>query len=1308
MASTLETETIHTNQNNQLSKKYQKKTDKQHVLENPDTYTGSMEETEYDTYIYDEEQQRVVFKHLHIIPGLYKLFDEGIVNCRDHYVRMEQSTRPEDYKVSTISISIQQEDGTITMMNDGNGIDVEKHPEHDVWIPEMIFAHLRTSTNYNKEEKKIVGGKNGFGFKLVLIWSSWGRIETIDHIRGLKYTQEFENNLDIIHPPVIRKCSKTKPYTKVEFRPDYKRLGMLNGLSQDMIQLFKRRVFDIGALTDKKVKVKYNDELIPVRTFQNYVDLYIGAKTEAKRYYEEANERWEYAVALTPRGEFTHVSFVNGIYTCKGGKHVDYILGQITRKLVAYIKLKKKIDVKASTIKEQLMLFVRCDIENPTFDSQTKDYMTTPVAKFGSSCEVSDKCIEMIAKMGVMDSACALTEIKETKQAKKTDGTKTRMIRGIPKLIDANYAGTAKSHECMLILCEGDSAKAGIVSGLSKEDRNVIGVYPMRGKLFNVRGETPKRVRENKEICEIKQILGLEIGIKYTQETARNRLRYGRVLFMTDQDLDGSHIKGLGINLFDSEWDTLLQIPRFIGFMNTPILKARKGSRELVFYNDGEYETWKKKQLEQYGENGLSGWHTKYYKGLGTSTSKEFKEYFQHKKIVCFTSNGETSRNAIDMVFNKKRALDRKTWLEQYERDLYLDTSQEEVSYEDFIGREMIHFSKYDCERSIPNMMDGLKTSQRKILYSAFKRRLTNEIKVAQFSGYVSEHSSYHHGEQSLNGAIVNMAQDFVGSNNINVLEPKGQFGTRLQGGSDSASERYIFTHLNPITRMIYREEDDKVLNYLNDDGTMVEPDYYVPIIPMILVNGCKGIGTGFSTEVLSYQPKQIIRYIKDKIGSFTSSQTQTNTDEFIPYFEGFKGRVEKIEPQKYLIKGCYEIKNNNQVHITELPIGVWTDDYKQYLETIMDGTAVKTKSQAQSTSTPIPDGTNKIIKSKSTRGRKKKSETMDEHDNENDASSVATKSTTKTMTTDTKTGRGRGGTALMNLVNGMIKEYADMSTDKNVDILITFKGDVVNILQNQQLEYGCNALEKVLKLYTTKTSTNMHLFDNKEKLRKFETPTEIIDEYMKVRKDVYTERKRVLLIKLRRELMILRNKVRFIEEHLNDELDLRKKSKQEVYNLLREKGYDLISGTSLTDNMEDVNDMKINEDGEKGYKYLVKMPMDMVTSENVSSLMNEMKQKQKEVDELEQMTEEQLWLRELNELENEYDEYVVKRRKEQDDGLVKHKIKPISNTASKTKIKIITSSKTQPQPEPQHPESQHEIAKSKLKIKTVSKKVMA
>jgi DNA topoisomerase II len=925
--------TTSTAANSKLAQQYQRKTDKEHVLDNPDTYIGSVEKVDSEQWIMDPVTKKIILKTIEYVPGLYKLFDEGIVNCRDHVIRMIQSEASNKRLVSSIEIDVDDSTGMITLTNDGNGIDVAKHPVEDMWIPEMIFGHLRTSTNYDKTEKKIVGGKNGFGFKLVLIWSSWGYIETVDHNRGLKYCQTFHNNLETIDPPKITKCSKSKPYTKVSFIPDFKRLG-LTTLSNDMKALFEKRAYDIAAVTDhstKKVKFQYNSNVIPIKNFNQYLDFYIGPKEETKRIYESTSDRWEYAVCLNPKHEFGQVSFVNGICTHKGGKHVDYILGQIVRKLCAYIEKKKKVSVNQVTIKEQLLLFLRCDIENPSFDSQTKDYMNTPSSKFGSSCTVSDSFIEKVAKMGVMEMACQLTETKEAGRTKrKMDGSKTRAVRGIANFVDANYAGTDKSKQCVLILAEGLSAMSGIVSGLDTDDRNTIGIYPLKGKVLNVRGAT-RDLSENRELSDLIKILGLRINENYeSMEDVNRNLRYSKIMIMSDQDLDGSHIKGLCINLFHALWPSLVKIDGFLCFMNTPILRAKKNNEVLRFYNEGEYQRWKETL-----ENGSTkGWTLKYFKGLGTSTATEFKEYFANKKMVDFHHETEKSDNTIDMVFNKKRTEERKQWLEQYDKGAYLDTNNKCVSYDHFFHKEMVHFSVYDCERSIPNMVDGLKTSLRKILYCAFKRRLTQEIKVAQFSGYVSENSAYHHGEASLNGAIVNMAQNFVGSNNINLLVPNGQFGTRLKGGEDSASERYIFTYLNPITRALFPEADDLVLDYINDDGQIVEPTFYCPIIPFALCNGISGIGTGFSCNIPSYNPQQLIQYIR---GLLKQDQTTLDSMDFKPYYEGFQGTVSMLEPNKYLIKGLYETINDNTIVIRELPIGTWTMNYISFLEDLLD-----------------------------------------------------------------------------------------------------------------------------------------------------------------------------------------------------------------------------------------------------------------------------------------------------------------------------------------------------------------------------------
>jgi DNA topoisomerase-2 len=635
---------------------------------------------------------------------------------------------------------------------------------------------------------------------------------------------------------------------------------------------------------------------------------------------------------------------------------------------------------------------------------------------------------------------------------------------------------------------------------------------------------------------------------------------------MTDQDLDGSHIKGLCINLFESEWPSLTQIPGFIGFMNTPILKASKGQQLLMFYNDGEYEEWKTAN-----ESDVKSWKIKYYKGLGTSTGKEFKEYFEQKKIVGFEHTGVKSTGAIDMVFNKKRADDRKEWLKEYDRDLYLDTNKPSITYEEFIGEELIHFSKYDCDRSIPSLMDGLKTSLRKILFAAFKKNLTSEIKVAQFTGYVSEHACYHHGEASLNGAIVGMAQNFVGSNNINLLVPSGQFGTRLKGGEDSASERYIFTLLNNITRAIFPKHDDAILEYLNDDGTPVEPRFYAPIIPMILINGSKGIGTGFSTEILCYNPMQIIGYLKNKL----LGTPPIVDDSFVPFYEGFQGQIEKIG-QKFLIKGRYEKVGPDKIRVTELPVGFWTENFKEHLEGLID------------------PGVDK-------EGKK---------------------------------------------IVPLVKDYDDMSKDTTVDFTITLQKGKVEELEAIQTDNGCNALEKLFKLYTTTSTTNMHLFDAEDKLKKYDSVEEIIDDYFVTRLKLYCDRKAYLIDALEKELVVLSNKARYIQELLDGTIDLRKKKKTEIVEMLLSKGYDVI---------EEDND----------YKYLIKMPMDSVSEENVEKLNREHKDKSDELQRIKETSEQQMWLSELEHLEQAYSKYKDERLQGSEDK--KKKVQMKAGSVKKT-----------------------------------------
>jgi len=406
------------------------------------------------------------------------------------------------------------------------------------------------------------------------------------------------------------------------------------------------------------------------------------------------------------------------------------------------------------------------------------------------------------------------------------------------------------------------------------------------------------------------------------------------------------------------------------------------------------------------------------------------------------------------------------------------------------------------------------------------------------------------------------MAQNFVGSNNINLLEPNGQFGTRLQGGDDSASERYIFTQLNALTRSIFPEADDAILSYLNDDGTIVEPEFYVPILPFALMNGISGIGTGFSCNIPAFNPAQIVGYLRNKLTGLSN-----DNQEFAPYYEGFKGSVQKIADNKYLVKGLYEKIGEDKIRITELPVGTWTMPYITFLEGLMDGST---------TSKP-----------------------------------ASTKPATTKSATDKKTAPS-------------IKDFTSICTEVSVDITVVFPKDKLAELESiKDATTGINGLEKLLKLSTTISSTNMHMFDAERKLHKYGSVQNIIDDFYVVRMEAYRKRKAHLIKALQNRLVKLSNRARYILANLDGSVDLRKKTAQQVTDLLTRLKFDQIDGD---------------------FKYLIKMPMDSVTQENVDSILKEKTNAEQELKKLESTTLETMWLEELLVFDKEYGAYKVKR----------------------------------------------------------------
>ena len=1005
-------------------------------------------------------------------PGFFKIFDELIVNALDHVVR-QASSKDKAARVSRIVVTVTPT--TFNIYNDGAGIPVAVHPEYKVMVPELIFGHLLTSSNYDEGAEKVVGGKNGYGAKLTNIYSREFTVRTCDS--KMVYEQVFSDNMAVVGKPTFKKAAKTAAqFTEICAIPDVARFfgAGVTEIPTDMLTVLHTRVVDAAAIAAANgCRVFFANSLaagataaaVPVTSFEQYVRLF--TETGVPVFYERAGPRWEIAAVLTRHlhadstggiPDDRHISFVNGIFTRRGGKHVDCVARAV---LTTFCEGPgKKLDLKPAQLKDAVTFFVNATIVNPSFDSQTKETLTTPVAKFGSVFKVSDALVTKLAKEGgLLEEAQAVLDAKLSREAKKSDGRKAATVRGIPKLEDATLAGTAKSSECTLILTEGDSAASTAISGLKVVGRERYGVFPLKGKILNVKDASIAKKTANEELTRIKRILGLEHGKHYKDIKA---LRYGKVMIMTDQDVDGSHIKGLLINLFHTEWPELLAMG-FICSLMTPLLKATRAAKQRSFYNATEYEKW---LTSTEGNNGR-GWSVKYYKGLGTSTAAEARDYFTSMNVVRFAWD-EGSDICIDLAFNKKRADDRKEWLATYDRERVLEipAGGAEVTYTRFINDELIHFSNADNLRSLPHVMDGLKPSQRKILWAARKRNLVSEIKVAQLAGYVSEHAAYHHGEVSLTSAIVGMAQNFVGANNINLLAPNGQFGTRLQGGADSASPRYIFTALEPIQATLIAKADDPALSWLEDDGTRVEPEYYMPVLPMLLVNGAVGIGTGFSTEILTHNPRDLVAGLRQRLMGTITDLTET---KIAPWWDGFRGPVTvATDGKKVFTRGIYEFleDDTNRVRITELPVGVWTKDYKAFLEEMVSGEG-------------------------------------------KGATSVAA--------------GGAGGDTASS--PRLVKSFQEAYNDVDVEFLVTLDPEYFHEARTFPVEF-----EKRFKLVNSTTTTNMVAFDCDGHIRRFASVGEIMETFYVKRLGGYVSRKANELARMDAEIVELDARVRFVK----------------------------------------------------------------------------------------------------------------------------------------------------------------------------------
>ncbi len=1222
----------------------------EHVLEKPDSYIDSIENEIVNEYLYDPTNKKIIRKEYSINRALIQIITEIIENATDQTLKTK--------KCNEIKINVSKH--KVSVYNNGTGIPIKLTKDKDgneMYTIELLFGHLLTSEHYSKKQRFISIGTNGIGAKATNIFSTYFKIENVD-TKNKKYKQIFTNNMFNKTEPKITDVDDTvSPYTKITFKPDFKRFG-LTELSDDLINLLHKKTIDVSICCRNKVNVYFNDELITTKTLDDYIKLYFPELNSENIITANLKNDWKFGFVFTDNSEFTQISFINNANTLDGGQHVDYLANIIVKHLLSIIQKKIDYPVKPIDIKKHITLFVLAYVDVLHFNAQSKTKFNGKITS--DIVDIPESILKQIEKSGIVENVVNFLKIKKAAELKKSDGKKTKNIN-IDKYVPALKAGGPLSRRCRLIITEGESAKSFAINGLNVIGHDYYGVYPIRGKMLNPDKASDERILNNAEIYDIKKIIGLKQNVIYTDkdidelasegvDTSKyvsiDTLNYGGILILADQDLDGYHIKGLIINFIHTFWRELCMIKGFFQTLQTPILKAIKGKEVKVFYNDKDYRDW----CDSIGSQ-INKWKINYYKGLGTSSDEEAEECFEDfdTKVIDFVwddttnntineseikelqesqeeefnltdslsessvsekpkSNKLKRRNiinptisdkAIMLAFAKDNVQQRKEWLNHYDKDDVFIPHEQIIYYSEFINKELKHFSNDNNNRSIPSIYDGLKPSQRKILYTMLSNKSNSMEKVVDIAGYVSTGTSYTHGNVSLEEAIFSMARDFTGSNNINLLTNKGNFGHRRAGGKDHAQARYPKTNLEYITKYIIRPEDDIILQYLIEEGKQVEPKNYYPIIPLSLVNGADGIGTGYSTYIPCFNPLDIIFNIRKLLDDEYDKMI-----ELIPWYRGFTGDISKVNSNTFVSYGSYRL-DVEQIQITELPINTWTDPY--------------------------------VIK------MRKQIDKYDERNIDEIKKRKITKSTTKQKDKKNKKDKKKEEKPL----KGFIKTCRNLSPNNSIDI--TFTLNKFSLRES----YKNNNILKDFHLTSTIKTSNLLLYNENDTLTKYKTPNDILIAFYNNRLLKYRERQLKYLEILRNQLQILVYKQKYINDVINNVIVFDGKNKKiDIINRLIELKYPKLS-TDInaidSDEQDDIIDKDETTDKNnsgikikyKSYTYLTNIPIFSMTNEELVKLQKQVDNKKEEIYKYEHTSIKDLWRNELDELEKVYMKFI-------------------------------------------------------------------
>lgn len=902
-------------------------TDVEHVLAKPDAYVGSCR-LEDEQHLVVEQDGKLVLKTITVVPGLFNIFDEILTNVIDQ-IQLKTG-------IKNVYVDIDQQKNEITVANDGN---FSLHTD-DI---EVAFGKLRSSTHYDEKIKKTTGGTFGIGAKASNILSTFFEVVVVKD--GTKYEVIWKDNME---NKTKLKESNTKESNgvSVRFKPDLERFDN-SKLNQDITSLFHRRCYDIKAMFPD-INMYFNKKKVPINGPVDYIHyiypnldiqkISIDVQTKSK---EEEQTSWDVYIGIIEDEQPKHVGFVNGIYTIYG-KHIDGIIHALTRTLKDTLVKTKKWKNLLENLKSPKMLeryffiFVNAFVVRPEWHSLIKREMKTKVTILNE--EVFQPVIMKFLSHTKLKSYLEedLTA-KVQKDVNKNIKDINRLRQKVSGFREANLAGH-KNHICTLFITEGESASGSLEGGFYKELKDNYGILPVTGKPGNLLKDDNKV--NTQRIKDLMTCMGLQLGKKYTSDADIKTLRYsGGIIIVTDQDDDGFHICGLIISIFYAYWPALYSRKGFIRVFQTPILQVLTNNGQDVvkeFFSKNDYHQWCNKQGREQGQ-------VKYIKGLASNRPEHFRQYLLRSHLTehnCITDEqinyiltlireSKTDDEQLENIYNKSNVDVRKQLIQtslfdisQREETEELDNELEDrnqviVPFGEYLYRTVVkYFFITAVRRHIPSVFDGLKVVQRKIVHALLHQSSTSFKKLQDLSSIVASCTKYQHGQDSISKALILMTTSRIGSNNLPLLIPDGNFGNRINGGEDAGQPRYLSAKLDPIARLIFREQDLDCLSYRVEEGEKIEPRFFVPVVPIGLFNGHRGIGAGFSTELLPFKPSLVCKLLLDKI----KGKKPYKHNWLTPWYRGFKGNITLFDDDIVEISGVFKLESTKLI-ITELPL---------------------------------------------------------------------------------------------------------------------------------------------------------------------------------------------------------------------------------------------------------------------------------------------------------------------------------------------------------------------------------------------------